>query len=261
MSSASDSATVTVSNVAPGVGVITPSTDAPVAVNTSVSISAPFSDLGSNDTHTAAIVWDVASGSTAEAGTVSAGTASGGHTYTDAGVYTVQVTVTDDDGASDSDMFQYIVVYDPSAGFVTGGGWIDSPAGAYAADLSLTGKANFGFVSKYKKGATVPDGQTQFQFHAAGFNFHSTVYEWLVISGPKAQYKGSGTINGSGDYGFMLTANDGQVAGGGGVDRFRLKVWNKATDAVVYDNQLGSAADAAASDAIEGGSIVIHSSR
>ncbi len=246
-------------NVAPAVGSISAPTD-PVAVNTTVSISAPFSDAGTNDTHTAVIDWGDGSSS---AGSVSeangAGTASGSHTYTAAGVYTLQLTVSDDDGLSDTEIFQYVVVYDPSAGFVTGGGWIDSPAGAYAADPSLTGKANFGFVSKYKKGATVPDGQTQFQFHAGGLNFHSTSYEWLVISGPKAQYKGSGTINGSGDYGFLLTANDGQVSGGGGVDRFRIKIWDKVTGNVVYDNQMGAALDADVTDAIEGGSIVIHS--
>jgi hypothetical protein len=251
-------ATVNVENVAPSVGAITPSTTDPVAVNTSVSISAPFSDPGTNDTHTATIDWGDGS---SNAGIINAGTASGSHTYTTPGIYTVKLTVTDKDGDSGSSIYQYVVVYDPNGGFVTGGGWIDSPAGAYPADSSLTGKANFGFVSKYKKGATVPDGQTQFQFHAAGFNFHSTIYEWLVVSGPKAQYKGSGTVNGAGDYGFMLTANDGQVTGGGGIDRFRLKVWDKATGVVVYDNQLGDADDAAASDAIEGGSIVIHSSK
>ena len=56
---------------------------------------------------------------------------------------------------------QFIVVYDPTGGFVTGGGWIDSPAGAYAANLSLTGKANFGFVSKYQKGANKPTGESR----------------------------------------------------------------------------------------------------
>ena len=41
-------------------------------------------------------------------------------------------------------------------------------------------------------------------------------------------YKGSGTINGSGDYAFMLSAIDGQSLGGGGVDRFRIRIWDKA---------------------------------
>ena len=94
---------------------------------------------------------------------------------------------------------QIVIAYDPNGGFVTGGGWIDSPAGAYLANPPLVGKANFGFVSKYKKGASVPEGETEFQFHAAGLNFKSTAYQWLVVQGTsKAQYKGTGTINGSG---------------------------------------------------------------
>jgi hypothetical protein len=81
-------------------------------------------------------------------------------------VYTVRVTVTDDDTAAVTASFKYVVVYDPSAGFVTGGGWIDSPAGAYAANPALTGNANFGFVAKYQQGANTPTGNTEFQFQA-----------------------------------------------------------------------------------------------
>jgi PKD repeat protein len=43
------------------------------------------------------------------------------HSYTTAGIYSIQLTVTDNDGASGTDLFEYVVVYDPSAGFVTGG--------------------------------------------------------------------------------------------------------------------------------------------
>lgn len=256
--SAESTAEVTLANAAPVITSLTPSTSAPVATGSAVAFDAPFTDAGDNDTHTCSIDWGDASSS---AGVVDAGACTASHTYTAAGIYTVELTVTDDDGGSDSATYQYVVVYDPSAGFVTGGGWIQSPEGAYAPDPSLTGKANFGFVSKYKKGATVPDGSTQFQFHAAGFNFHSTSYDWLVVSGPKAQYKGSGTVNGSGDFGFLLTANDGAINGGGGEDRFRIKVWDKSTGDVVYDNQAGEALDAAASQAIDGGSIVIHAKK
>src|SRR6185369_8866245 len=112
--------------------------------------------------------------------------------------------------------------------------------GAYAANTALTGKATFGFVSKYKKGQSIPDGDTEFQFQAAGFNFKSTSYEWLVIAGSKAQYKGSGTINGSGDYFFMLTATDGDLKAKGSPDYFRMKIWNKTTLEVIYDNQIGA---------------------
>ena len=141
---------------------------------------------------------------------------------------------------------------------MTGGGWIASPAGAYAVDAGLSGKASFGFVSRYQSGATTPSGVTQFQFRAGSLDFHSTGYDWLVVSGSKAQYKGVGTIDGSGDYGFMLTATDAQVAGGGGVDRFRLKIWDRATGAVIYDNQTGDSDSAAPSTAIGGGSIAVH---
>ena len=255
--SATDQATVNVQNVAPSAGTITAPVD-PVQVGTEISAGASFIDPGTPDTHTA--VWDWGDESTST-GTVDQenDTVSGTHTYTAAGVYTVTLTVTDDDGDAGESIFQFVVVYDPSAGFVTGGGWIDSPAGAYTADPSLTGKANFGFVSKYKKGQSTPTGQTQFKFKTGDLNFHSTEYDWLVVAGPHAKYKGSGTINGSGDYRFMVTATDGEVNGGGGVDKFRMKIWEAATEDVVYDNQQGDAEDADATDAIEGGSIVIHS--
>jgi hypothetical protein len=56
----------------------------------------------------------------------------------------------------------------------------------------------------------------------------------------------------------MLTAIDGQVNGGGGTDKFRIKIWDKTTDAIVYDNQMGATDDAQPSTVLGGGSIVIH---
>ena len=62
-----------------------------------------------------------------------------------------------------------------------------------------------------------------------------------------------------GDYGFILVAIDGQVNGGGGIDKFRIKIWDKATSAGVYDNQMGAGGDFAdPTTVIGGGSIVIH---
>jgi hypothetical protein len=40
------------------------------------------------------------------------------------------------------------------------------------AEPTLTGKANFGFVSKYQKGQSTPDGNTEFQFKAGDLNLH-----------------------------------------------------------------------------------------
>jgi hypothetical protein len=151
-----------------------------------------------------------------------------------------------------------VVIYDPDGGFVTGGGWFDSPLGAYTPNLSLTGRAGFGFNSKYQRGANVPTGNTEFQFRVADFNFKSTNYDWLVVGSTKAQYKGSGTINGSGNYGFILTAIDGQINGGVGLDKFRIKIWDKTTNNVIYDNQLGSSDNETPATIIGGGSIIIH---
>jgi hypothetical protein len=207
--------------------------------------------------HTATFSWD--DGSPNSTVTVNAGvtSASASHTYPSAGVYTVCVTVADDCGDSACKCFEFVVIYDPNGGFVTGGGWINSPPGAYVPNPSLVGKANFGFVSKYLKGATIPTGETEFEFKSGDLNFHSTSYDWLVISGAKAQYKGVGTINGTGSFKFLLTATDGQVNGGGGVDKFRIKIWS--TSGIVYDNAPGSDdIDTSGQTAISSGSIVIH---
>jgi hypothetical protein len=229
----------------------------PIPLGQSINATAAFLDPDLNDTHTA--TWDWGDGQSSP-GIVdeSNQTVSGSHTYASAGVYTITLTLTDAAGETASAISEYVVIYDRSAGFVTGGGWINSPAGAYTADPSLTGKATFGFISKYQKGANVPTGNTEFQFKVGNLNFSSTAYDWLVIAGAKAQYKGVGTINGIGSYRFMLTAIDGQILGGGGVDKFRIKIWDLASEHVVYDNQLGAGDSAIPTTAIQGGSIVIH---
>ena len=94
------------------------------------------------------------------------------HSYVEAGIYNVCLTV-DDGTVGSPEVCTMAVIYDPSGGFVTGGGWIDSPAGAYRADPSLTGKATFGFVSKYKKGASIPTGNTEFHFQGYSNLRHS----------------------------------------------------------------------------------------
>ncbi|RKS14668.1 MBG domain-containing protein [Flavobacterium sp. 120] len=167
-----------------------------------------------------------------------------------------QVKAIAGNGCADSSA--YLAVYDPNGGFVTGGGWIMSPLGAYTANPTLTGKANFGFNAKYKKGNTQVDGNTEFQFQTGNLNFSSSSHEAmsLVIAGAQAIYKGQGTINGVPGYSFMVSAIDGEKKSTGVTDKFRIKIWNGA--GVVYDNQIGAADNADATTAIGGGSIVIH---
>jgi hypothetical protein len=68
----------------------------------------------------------------------------------------------------------------------------------------------------------------------------------------------AGTINGVGNYGFMLTAIDGQIKGHGASDTFRIKIWDKTTGNTIYDNQLGATENADPSTIIAGGNIIIH---
>lgn len=267
---ASCSFEVTVLNPAPQVTLTGPVVGSLYPVNTPVAFSASFTDAGGG-THTAAWQFDGLSpnpGDTSltEPNGATPGTATAMYSFSAAGVYRVKLTISDSCGGSGvadriDGMELLVVVYDPSAGFVTGGGWIHSMPGAYVADPTLAGRANFGFVSKYQKGANVPVGQTEFIFKAGGLNFHSATYQWLVVAGAKAQFKGTGKLNGVGNYGFLLTATDGQLDGGGGVDRFRIKIWDVSNaGALVYDNALGASddIDTASPQALAGGSIVIH---
>lgn len=246
-----------ISNAGPTITSITGPSD-PTPVGTPVTVTTAFTDPDAADTHTATYSWGDGATSNPTV-TPGARTVDGTHTYSVPGVYAVTVTITDDSGESDTEVLQYVVVYDPNGGYVTGGGWINSPAGAYRADPASSGRASFGFVSRYKKGTqpAPPEGETEFQLKGDGFTFHSDAYEWLIINGAKARYRGTGSVNGVSGYGFQLTAWDGNANGGGGTDRIRMKIWD-ASGALVYDNQQGSADDAAPSTALGGGSIVIH---
>ena len=242
------SAEVTVQNLAPTIVAINGPSD-PVQVGTTVDFTAVFSDLGVRDTHTALWDWGDSNSDTVDPATSPASIT---HIYSEPGVYTVAFTVSDDDGGVTEGKYEYVVVYDSEGYFVTGAGWIDSPIGSYTPDPNLTGKATFGFLSKYKKGANLPTGKTEFVFKMADLNFQSNSYGWLVVTGNNnVQFKGIGTINGTpapnGEaYKFMIWAGDGEL------DTFRIRVWYEENEVEypVYDNGL--------EQTIGGGSIVVH---
>ena len=215
----------------------------PLPLGTLITASATYSDANDQNAHTAR--WDWGDGTVSELGAGEIdqenNTLSSTHTYSQTGVYTVSLSITDTCGAQISQTCNtYVVIYDPTASQVSGQGCIESPAGAYVAEPELTGRAQFGFLAEYRNGQSVPTGYTNFIFTGAGFRFRSTDFEWLVVAGPNAKFKGSGTVNNQGNYGFMLTGVDGDINGGGGEDKFRIKIWDKDNnDAVVYDNKMG----------------------
>ena len=173
------------------------------------------------------------------------------------GVYTLTAMATDIAGNQATETRDF-VIYDAGGGFVTGSGWFSSPAGAFAANPTLTGRAFFGLSARYLRGTTIPSGATQFQVAGADLRFRSTSYDWLVVPGAGARFQGTGTINGQGSYGFLVAVIDGQAPGGGGTDRFRIRIWDQATGEVVYDNEPGAADGADPITAVVKGAIVIH---
>ncbi|MEK6374951.1 MAG: DNA/RNA non-specific endonuclease [Acidobacteriota bacterium] len=229
---------VTVNNVAPLIASVTGPT-APIAFGGAASISFNYTDAGTLDTHTATVTWGDASSSAA---TCAAGTCTASHTYGAAGVYTVGITLTDDDTGTATATFADVVVYDTDGGFVTGGGWINSG-----------GKGNVGFNVKYQDhDATTPSGNLEFQIPGGGkLNFKSTSFDWLVITGAKAQTAGHGTVDGVAGYAFVFTATDGKMAGDK-IDKFRIRITKESTNTVVFDNS------AAGADVMGGGNITIH---
>jgi len=237
---------ITVVNVAPEDAIASPVDYAVSSITSGVSLSYGWVDPGVLDTFVCTVDWGDGTVETM-AGCTSPQTAFHDYTAVGAGLWPITVQVVDDDGGQGQAAIT-VVVYDPDAGFVTGGGWINSPQGAYTPNPDLTGRATFGFVSKYHKGASVPVGETEFQFHVAGFNFHSESYQWLVVnqSGTNAQYKGVGAINGVGGYSFMIWGGDGAV------DTFRIKIW-EGEDTVIYDNGFDQP--------IGSGNIVVHTGK
>ncbi|PYS82053.1 MAG: hypothetical protein DMF67_14330 [Acidobacteria bacterium] len=98
---------------------------------------------------------------------------------------------------------------------------------------------------KYESGATTPTGMTKVSL--PGMDFSATKFSWLSITGTRAQVGGTGTINGTGLYGFLLTGSDGKLDGKKLPDRLRVKIWDQATGQIIYDGQAGAPDSAAPS--------------
>jgi len=141
------------------------------------------------------------------------------------------VRARDGSGAWSAAATALLVVYDPSGGFVTGGGWIvpggpGSDPGDVLPGLDGVSPANFGFNVRYQKGSsTVPGGALQLDYNAGRLHLKSTAFDWLVVTNTSwAKFQGLATIDGAGGalYPFRVEARDGSP------DRLVLRVWAPA---------------------------------
>jgi photosystem II stability/assembly factor-like uncharacterized protein len=109
---------------------------------------------------------------------------------------------------------------------------------------------NFDFSSKPTKATSVSKAENLVNFILGDLEFNALNYDYRELSSARTQFKGAGKLNNEAGFKYLLTVIDGQALKGGGVDKFRLKIWNDKTGAVIFDNQSGAADDAEPTTAI-----------
>lgn len=250
-----NSAIITVTNAPAVIGTIVAPVS-PVQVNTAITATASFTDPGLLDTHTASWNWgdgNVTTGTVTENN--GSGSVSDTHTYSAAGIYSIILSVADDENLSSvSPAFQYVVVYNPTGGFFTAGGKYHSLAGWYIQDPLSSGDVKFGVQAKYTTGNT-PVGQSKVNFKVGNLDFNSTSNNWLVVVGNTAFLEGNGTINGAGNYNFLISGIDGSQTGGQSYVRVRI---TDSSNTVVYDTQPGAQEGADPTTPLTIGSVKVH---
>jgi uncharacterized repeat protein (TIGR01451 family) len=182
--------------------------------------------------------WIWGDGSSPSPATISGGTATGTHTYAAAGFYTVTLTVTDSAGLT-AQSHSTVTVSNPAAGYLTGAGFINSPASSLTAKPTLGGTATITQLSaRHAADGTMGLSTNTFKlsYSTGSFTFNSTSMQWMVVSGNTVWLKGEGwsTVNGVTEAASFLVAGFDVATG---YDKARVKIQSKATGQVIYDNQ------------------------
>jgi uncharacterized delta-60 repeat protein len=243
--------------------ITSPSSGATVRVGSTVSLSGEFWDKPGNK-HTAKWVIDdkSVSGTLSEPSGAINGKVTGSYKFSTAGVYKLQMNVTDQNGLTTyantyENLDAIVVVYDPNGGYAYGGGYFTSPKGALKSDPNASGDASYGFTLNYYKNATLPKGETQFKFNVGDFEFNALNFDYLVINNSMSQFKGTGKIiGGQSGVGFIMTVTDGQLDGTG-IDKIRMKIYNKNNGSIIYDNQTGGSDAALPTQAVGANSVIV----
>jgi hypothetical protein len=227
-----------------------PVTGSSFKIGSTVNFSGVFWDKAGNK-HTGQWVIDdntLVKGIVTEPSGTRNGKVTGSYKFATAGTYKLRMNVTDQNKVTsycntNEDMEAIVVIYDPAGGYTYGGGWFASPAGALKSDATATGKANFGYAVNYFKGAANPKGETQFELKVGDFEYNALNFEYLSVAGARAQIKGTGKITGGqSGINFIMTVIDGALDGTG-IDKVRIKIYNRNTGQVYYDNEGGSDAN------------------
>ncbi len=182
--------------------------------------------------------------------------------------YAVQATVAG--GYYGGELEDVLVVFDPSLGFTTGGGWFywpgtEDPSNGYAGD-----RTNAGYTMKYKRNLTRVRGSLLLIRHLADgtiFRIKSNVifgmaigeeggsdpFGWASFSG-KCTYLEPGWPEPEGNYRFVTYVED-HGEPGAGADRFWVELRDRDSNVVLGLSMADPATDNAVT--IEGGNIVV----
>lgn len=253
----SDSATVTVVNAPPVITSLVPASWEVFRAGVGVPLKAAFTDAP-NDTHTCAITWDDGSTSAIAA---QSHACEQSHVFAHAGMYTIEVSVTDDDGAT-ATAKTMVVVYDPDGGFATAGAQFTSPVGALSSDPLVAGRMKLQMNPKYKPhepGPVLTGGKVSATLDGGAFSLDATRLDWLVVTpDAKMAVKGVGTVNGVAGYGFIVYGYDDPA-------KVRIVTWPLSSGANpgtanLYDNRRGGDYDLDRADPqdLDGGSLQVH---
>jgi probable HAF family extracellular repeat protein len=128
-------------------------------------------------------------------------------------------------------------------------------SGFYSVPGQGNRKAHFTFDASFPNGGAAPNGAVRLWIPAGEMTFESSSVELLVVSGNRAQFWGTGTLNGA-PARFRITAVDGNAHHDGVADAIRVELWD-ANGTLLYDSQPGATQDAPVTTLIDGGDIQI----
>lgn len=233
----SNSMVLTVVNAAPLVQVTGPQPWQTVRAGTPITLNAAVSDAANDTLTTCAISWDDGSSDTPA---LRDGSCSGSHTFAQAGMFTIRVAATDDDGGR-GEAQVLVVVYDPDGGRAHLVGGLQANDGAVAGRHTTKDDDTFKGLASYQphdEGPAVTHGHIQFVVD--GETLDASQIDWLVVTADRRiAIKGIASVHGGPSRGFVLYGWQGDP------DRARLVLWSLdegpvPSEKLVFDNNPGA---------------------
>ena len=129
-------------------------------------------------------------------------------------------------------------------------GYFNSDAGYYLPDLSTSGQFSLNINIKEKYPNVFQADNVQMKFPAANLIFNGSEVEYLLVDQNQITIRGSGTIKGSGNYEYLITAYDGGVIPND--DKVKVALWEKSNEEIIYSNPVLTS--------LNEGAIVVHKS-